>query len=183
MQDRLNLVVVYHSGYGHTARLAEFIHRGAESVDGVAARLMPVDAVDWEALQQADALIFGSPTYMGSASAAFKQFMDNTSKIWLQQGWQGKLAAGFTNSSGLSGDKLSVLMQIHLFAMQHGMLWTGMPLMPTGVTPADLNRMGSYMGLMAQSDNAAPDITPPVGDLATAEWFGAHVAKILHRMV
>ncbi|HMU88582.1 MAG TPA: flavodoxin family protein, partial [Agitococcus sp.] len=113
----------------------------------------------------------------------FKTFMDDTSKVWLEQSWQGKLAAGFTNSGGLSGDKLAVLQQIQLFAMQHGMLWAGMPLMPTGTQPEDLNRMGSYMGLMAQSDSAPVDVTPPVGDLRTAEWFGQHIAKTVQRII
>ncbi|HMV61261.1 MAG TPA: flavodoxin family protein, partial [Agitococcus sp.] len=139
--------------------------------------------IDWQVLANADAIVFGCPTYMGCVSAPFKTFMDDTSKVWLEQSWQGKLAAGFTNSGGLSGDKLAVLQQIQLFAMQHGMLWAGMPLMPTGTQPEDLNRMGSYIGLMAQSDSAPVDVTPPVGDLRTAEWFGQHIAKTVQRII
>ena len=178
-----HIAVVYHSGYGHTAKLADFIVQGVVQVAGVKVSLVSVDNVDWEILANADAIIMGCPTYMGSMSAPFKMFMDSTSKIWSQRGWQGKLAAGFTNSGGLSGDKLAVLQQIQLFAMQHGMLWVGMPLLPTGTHPDDLNRMGSYMGLMAQSDNASPDITPPIGDLKTAEWFGQYVAQTVLRWV
>ncbi len=171
------IAVVYHSGYGHTEKLAEYIALGVAQVDGVTGVLLSVEAMDWDILAAADAIIMGCPTYMGSASAPFKAFMDASSKVWLQQGWQGKLAAGFTNSGGLSGDKLAVLMQIQLFAMQHGMLWVGMPLQPTGTNPDDLNRMASYMGLMAQSDNAPAEFTPPSGDLKTAAWFGEYVAK------
>lgn len=176
-----NIAVVYHSGYGHTAKLAEFIALGVSQIAEVDAYLVSVDNVDWEILANADAIIMGCPTYMGSTSAPFKTFMDNSSKVWSQQGWQGKLAAGFTNSGGLSGDKLAVLQQIQLFAMQHGMIWVGMPLQPTGIGPEDLNRMGSYMGLMAQSDNASPEVTPPIGDLKTAEWFGEYIAKTVQR--
>jgi NAD(P)H dehydrogenase (quinone) len=176
------IAIVYHSGYGHTARLVQHIALGAAKNLQLKVDVLSVDNIDWNVLDQADALILGCPTYMGSASAEFKQFMDNSSKVWLAQSWQGKLAAGFTNSGGLSGDKLAVLQQIQLFAMQHGMLWVGMPLQPTGTTPDDLNRMGSYMGLMAQSDNASPDITPPIGDLKTAEWFGNYVAQTVLRL-
>lgn len=173
------IAIVYHSGYGHTAKLAEYIALGMRQVADVDNYLLSVDAIDWQILANVDAIVFGCPTYMGSISAPFKAFMDSSSKTWLEQRWQGKLAAGFTNSSGLSGDKLAVLQQIQLFAMQHGMLWVGMPLMPTGTQPEDLNRMGSYMGLMAQSDNAPVEITPPIGDLKTAQWFGQHIANTI----
>ena len=83
---------------------------------------------------------------MGSLTSALKQFMEQSSKRWLARTWQGKLAAGFTNGGGLSGDKLAVLQQINLFAMQHGMLWSGLPFMPTGRSSQDINRMSSFLG-------------------------------------
>lgn len=171
------LAIVYHSAYGHTARVAEHVRMGVTSVEGATATLMAVDLPDWAALGAADAIILGAPTYMGSVSAPFKVFMDQTSRQWLKQEWKDKLAAGFTNSGGLSGDKLSVLFQLQVFSAQHGMLWVPFPLMPTGTGPDDLNRMGSHLGLMTQSDNAPAEITPPAGDIRTAELFGAHVAE------
>lgn len=171
------VAIVYHSGYGHTARVAGHVRLGAAGVDGVSALLMEADSPDWAALDAADAIIFGAPTYMGSVSAPFKHFMDQTSRQWLQQSWKDKLAAGFANSGGLSGDKLAVLFQLQVFAGQHGMLWVPFPLMPTGTGPEDLNRMGSHLGLMTQSDNAPAEVTPPAGDIRTAELFGRHVAE------
>jgi len=176
-----NIAIVYHSGFGHTQKLAQYIALGVSQIAEVDCCLMSVEQIDWQILADADAIIMGCPTYMGSASAPFKAFMDASSKVWSEQAWQGKLAAGFTNSGGLSGDKLAVLQQIQLFAMQHGMLWVGMPLQPTGTNPEDLNRMGSYMGLMAQSDSAPVEHTPPVGDLKTAEWFGEYIAQTILR--
>ena len=169
------LAIVYHSPYGHTAKVAQYIAQGANKV-GVNIHLMDIEHIDWEALDQSQAIIFGSPTYMGSVTGPFKMFMDSTSKRWKNRDWQGKLAAGFTNSGGLSGDKLSVLQQINLFAMQHGMLWSGLPLMPTGIQAHDLNRLASYLGLMTQSDNAPVEVAPPSGDLQTAVWFGEYIA-------
>jgi NAD(P)H dehydrogenase (quinone) len=171
------VAIVYHSGYGHTARVAEHVRLGVLRVEGVAAVLMSAEQPDWPALDAADAIILGAPTYMGSVSAAFKTFMDQTSRQWLNQAWKDKLAAGFTNSGGLSGDKLSVLFQLQIFSAQHGMLWVPLPLMPTGTGPDDINRMGSHLGLMTQSDNAPAELTPPAGDIRTAELFGAHVAE------
>lgn len=176
-----SLAIVFHSPFGHTAKVAQYIAHGAAKL-GVQVHCMNIEHIDWVLLDQADGIVFGCPTYMGSVSGPFKVFMDSSSKRWKNRDWQGKLAAGFTNSGGLSGDKLSVLQQINLFAMQHGMLWTGLPLMPTGHAEHDLNRLSSSLGLMTQSDNAAVEITPPQGDLDTAIWFGEYIAGLLYKI-
>lgn len=175
-----SLAIVYHSPYGHTAKVASFITQGAKQA-GIHVHCMNIEQVDWEVLDQADAIMLGCPTYMGSITSGLKQFMEQSSKRWLARTWQGKIAAGFTNGGGLSGDKLAVLQQINLFAMQHGMLWTGLPMMPTGRSSQDLNRMSSFLGLMTQSDNAPIEVTPPQGDLDTAIWFGEYVALLLNK--
>ena len=175
-----SIAIVYHSPYGHTAKVASFIAQGAQQA-GVQVHSMNIEQIDWEVLDQADAIVFGCPTYMGSITSGLKQFMEQSSKRWLARTWQGKLAAGFTNGGGLSGDKLAVLQQINLFAMQHGMLWAGLPMMPTGRSAQDLNRMSSFLGLMTQSDNAPVEVTPPTGDLNTAIWFGEYLALTLNK--
>jgi NAD(P)H dehydrogenase (quinone) len=179
------IVVAYHSGYGHTARVAGHIAKGAGST-GAHVELVKVEALDdaaWQKLDTADAIIFGAPTYMGSASAPFKAFEDATVSRWVNRAWAGKLAAGFTNSGSPSGDKLSTLMQIFLFAQQHGMLWHGLNLLPseqpTGndfVSKDALNRLGGFAGLLTQANNDAPESTFTPGDLKTAEVFGTQVA-------
>lgn len=169
--------IVYHSAYGHTERVAQAIAQGATQ-QSVQVGLMSVQQIDWDLLDQADVIVLGSPTYMGSVTTEMKQFMDATSKRWKARAWQGKYAAGFANSGGLSGDKLAVLQQLCLFAMQHGMLWAGLPLMPTGHQEYDLNRLSGFLGLMTQSDNAPVEVTPPQGDLDTAVWFGDYLAQL-----
>lgn len=179
------MCVVYHSAYGHTARVAQAIVDGANQVENIDANLISVEHMDhyqWELLDQADVLVFGSPTYMGSVTGQFKLFMDATSSRWIARSWSGKLAAGFANSGGLSGDKLAVLQQICLFAMQHGMVWSGLPLMSQGHEVTDLNRLASFLGLMTQSDNLPVAQTPPVGDIETAHWFGQYLAQLAQRM-
>ncbi len=171
------VVVVYHSGYGHTEQVARHVALGAAEVAGVTAVLMSVADLDWDCLDAADAIIFGAPTYMGSVSAAFKQFMDDTSRVWFRQGWQDKLAAGFTNSGALSGDKQVAIQQLQTFAGQHGMLWVNFPLQPSGTGPDDVNRLGCNSGLMTQAENESPEVTPPAGDRRTAELFGRHVSE------
>jgi NAD(P)H dehydrogenase (quinone) len=179
------VVVVYHSGYGHTKKVAEHVAKGAGSIAGTDVKLISVDEVkgDFTAFNEADGIIFGAPTYMGCYSAPFKSFIDAASKIWMSQGWKDKLAAGFTNSGGLSGDKLSTLNALYINAMQHSMIWVSVGITPTGTKPEDVNRIGSYSGLMTQADNAPADVTPPSGDIKTAEQFGARFATIAARWV
>ncbi len=174
--------IVYHSGYGHTAALAEAVAAGARRVEGVRVGIQSVEAVDWDALDAADAIIFGSPTYMGSVSAPFKVFMDETSHRWFERKWRNKLAAGFTNSGSWSGDKLNTLVQMVVFAAQHGMIWVGLDVLPgynsAEGTPQDLNRIGSYLGVMAQSNvDEGPETAPPQADRDTAALLGERVAR------
>ena len=181
------IAVVYHSGYGHTKVVAESVAQGVEEANAQA-KLIAVDDVDnhWDDLAATDGIIFGSPTYMGSVSADFKGFMDKSSKVWAEQGWKDKLAAGFTNSGSQSGDKLNTLMQMSVFAAQHSMLWVSLGLMPgnnssTG-SPDDLNRIGSYLGAMAQSNtDQGAEETPPNSDKETAKALGRRVAEIAAR--
>jgi NAD(P)H dehydrogenase (quinone) len=178
------VAVVYHSATGHTRALAEAVVAGAREVTGTTTHLLSVEARHIHAvLANADAIVFGSPTYMGSASAEFKAFMDGTSAIWALQGWRDKLAAGFTHSAGLSGDKLGTLTQLAVFAAQHGMLWIGLGLPPTyasaEVPGEDTNRLGSHLGAMAQSRPGSA--TVPAGDLRTATFFGRRVAEAARR--
>lgn len=177
-----HVAIVYHSGYGHTAAQARAVCEGALEVDGIESRMIFAEdaAEDPHTLDEADAMIFGCPTYMGSASAPFKHFMDQTAAIWREQGWKDKLAAGFTNSGGRSGDKLATLIQLMVFAMQHGMVWTGLGL-PDGHNASDttdhnLNRLGSYVGAMAQSNVDQGLDGMLESDLLTARYLGTRVA-------
>lgn len=176
----VSIAVIFHSNYGHTKRVAQAIVQGAhQQLPEAQAKAVDIYDIDWDYLDQADLLVFGSAVYMGSVTAEFKTFMDETSKRWYHRKWEGKWAAAFANSGGLSGDKLAVLQQISLYAMQHGMNWIGLPLMPTGHDTHDLNRLSSFLGLMTQSLDGPPEETPGSGDINTAIWFGDHLAKTI----
>ncbi|KAA0994758.1 flavodoxin family protein [Pseudomonas sp. ANT_J12] len=184
-----DVVVVYHSGYGHTRVMAEAVALGVERHVGSTCRLISVEDVNtqWERLHRADAIIFGAPTYMGSASASFKHFMEATSAFYLAQPWRDKLAAGFTNSGCLCGDKLNTLLQMAVFAAQHSMIWVGLDLLParssTGLFDGQLNRLGSSLGAMAQSNvEQSPDDAPPPEDRSTAAHLGERVARLAERL-
>ncbi len=172
------IAVVYHSGYGHTERVAEFVAKGAN------AQLIPIDAdgnlseADWAKLDAADAIIFGSPTYMGMVSWQFKKFADATSKKWFTSAWKDKVAGGFTISASPSGDKLSTLQYFITLAMQNGMVWVGQPALNDGT----INRLGSYSGLMAQVGPTSPAADIPQSDLDTAVAYGQRIRDMAAKL-
>ena len=177
------IAIIYHSGFGHTQALAEAISRGIQSVAGARAALIPVteaEARDGE-LDRADAIVFGSPTYMGGVTADFARFKDWTSKRWMSRAWQNKLAAGFTVSASWGGDKQNTLYQLLTLAAQHGMVWIGLGLPPgnnhSKGSADDLNRTGASIGLMAQAN--ADQGVEGIGksEFATAEAFGRRIAQ------
>ena len=178
------VAVVYHSGYGHTQRMAQAV------AEGSGGQLIAIDADGnlpaggWEQLMATDAIIFGSPTYMGSVSWQFKKFADASSRPWFSQDWKDKLFAGFTNSAAMNGDKSSTLSYMFTLAMQHAGIWVGLGILPSngkGATRNDPNYLGSYSGAIAQSpsDASVADMLP--GDLETARNFGRRVAEVAER--
>ncbi|MDR2639711.1 MAG: NAD(P)H-dependent oxidoreductase [Helicobacteraceae bacterium] len=174
-------VVVYHSGYGHTKRLAEAVAEGA------AAELIAIDAegnlsdADWEKLSAADAIIFGSPTYMGNVSWQFKKFADASSKIWFRHGWKDKVFGGFTNSGSVNGDKQVTLIYLQTLALQHGGLWVSLGILPASAktnTREDINWLGAFGGLFGRTPSGAELDEMSSGDLETAKLYGKRVAEI-----
>ncbi len=183
-----NIAIIYHSAHGHTAHIAAHVLEGIQGVPGVRAALLQAQdlAHKPDDLLRYDGVILGSPTYLGGVSGPFKTFMDATGRLWKTQQLKNKLAAGFTVSSLPAGDKQSTLLSMWVFAMQHGMVWVGNPILPeqhAGV-PYDeaANRLGSWSGLMAQAGHgSAADAFVP-GDIKTARMFGRHFAETLLRL-
>jgi len=180
----VNIAIAYHGGRGHTAKFADAVRVGATSVAGCTAELVGVEdvsAAGWVVLDGADAIIFGSPTYMGSASAIFHAFAQDTAGRWLRQSWRDKLAAGFTNSGSKAGDKSSTLGYFATLAAQHGMVWVNLGLLPgwnsSRGSEDDLNRLGFHSGAAAQSDVDSRPGAVHHSDLATAEHLGRRVAE------
>lgn len=180
-------MVVFHSGYGHTLRQAQAVVAGAREIPDTHVALLSLDDLHeelWKTLDAADAIILGSPTYMGGCSATFRRFAEATSPVWADNlRWRNKIAGGFTNSSSMSGDKLQTLVEMAIFAAQHGMIWVGMASFAgwnssTG-SIEDLNRLGSWLGAMAQSNtDQSSEHVPPASDLRTAAALGKRIAEI-----
>ncbi len=179
------IAIVFHSGYGHTSKVAQAV------ADTSGAVLLPIDAEGnlpegaWEQLQAAQMIVFGSPTYMGTVSWQFKKFADASSKAWFTQAWKDKLFAGFTNSASMNGDKHSTLHYFMTLAMQHSGLWVGTGMMPSNskaATRNDINYVASSAGLMTTTPSDAGVDEIPAGDIATAKKFGERLAEVVARL-
>jgi NAD(P)H dehydrogenase (quinone) len=184
------VAIVYFSAQGHTHQLAEAVAEGAGSVPGTTAELVRIVGEDivggrWKnpallaKVTAADAIVFGTPTYMGGYSAQMKAFIDAASEVWARLGWKDKIAAAFTHSLGLSGDKLNTLEGLWVNAMQHGMLWVGPGELVEGTAPDKVNRIGAYGGAMAQTDWGQEKVNG--GDRKTAMILGRRVAETAAR--
>jgi multimeric flavodoxin WrbA len=195
----VTVTVVYHSVHGHTRVLAEHLAGGARRVPGAQVHLVEIraedvnagrwrDAVVMALLERSDAIVLGSPTLMGSVSAVFKAFMEAAFTPFVTQAWKDKLAGGFTMSASQSGDKLATLEQLAVFAAQLGMQWIGVGDMPgnnwSGGSRDDVNRLGSWLGLMSQSHaDLGPEQAGSRGDLITAGRYGERIARLTQRWV
>jgi NAD(P)H dehydrogenase (quinone) len=190
------IAIVFHSTYGHTKIQAEAVHRGAQSVSSTSAKLYTVEEAGarLDELDAADAIIFGCPTYMGNMSAGMKAFLETAAKKWFTLAWKDKVAGAFTNSSSFSGDKLNTLLGLVINAMQHGMIFVGLGMMPSANRPDEMNtvsgpgpeahnRVGSFIGPMAASFQVNPPGAPPKGDIETAEAYGRRVAEITSQLI
>ncbi|MCB1838885.1 MAG: flavodoxin family protein [Alphaproteobacteria bacterium] len=176
--------IVYHSGSGHTAEMARAVAKGVASVRGVSVtqhRILDQDfkGSRWlneevlKQLDESDAIILGSPTYMGSVSAQLKAFMDATSSRCSQRSWVNKIAAAFTVSAHPSGDKLNMLIACSVFAMQHGMIWVGV---------ADGSNLGIFFGASGCAIQEPPSEKPSAEDKLTGEMLGRRVANLTQRI-
>ncbi len=190
------VAVVYFSGSGHTHLMAEAVAAGANQVAGTKAELLRITGEQivngrWQddeilnKLSQADAIVFGTPTYMGGVAAQFKAFLDAASTAWFTQQWKDKIAGGFTHSSSLSGDKQGTLIYLSINAAQHSMIWIGVGELPSiyqGKTDG-VNRLGSFLGVMGQSpmDLSGGETVLDSGDRITAENYGKRIAEAAQR--
>ncbi|WP_324829217.1 flavodoxin family protein [Qipengyuania zhejiangensis] len=180
------VAVIYHSGYGHTQAVAQRVAAGARATLVAIDENGVIPESAWDILDAADAIIMGSPTYMGNVSWQFKRFADDTSKKWFARAWQDKVFGGFTNSASPSGDKQVSLIAMQTLASQHGGIWVSLGLAPSNqkaATHADINHIGGSVGVMVRSPSDASVEEIPEGDLATAEAYGRRVAEITSRLL
>lgn len=177
------VAVIFFSQEGATRQLADSVCEGIASVVNTDSLKVQIeghqivngryrDDESFTKIDNCDAIIFGSPTYMGGPAAQFKAFADASSDRWEHQVWSGKLAAGFTCGSSPNGDQLATLQYFSILAAQHGMLWVNLDVL--GNDDSGINTLGTQLGVSALACESGV-----VSDLATANYLGERVAKLI----
>ncbi|SJN59811.1 p-benzoquinone reductase [Vibrio ruber DSM 16370] len=154
------------------ATVLEYRIEGKEIIEG-----RFINPTLFERLLECDAIIMGSPTYMGGVSAQFKAFADASSDYWSDQMWSNKVAAGFTCGSAPNGDQASTLNYLFTLASQHGMYWVGLDL-AHGYRDQGLNRLGCQLGVVALSVDGVVDEV----DLLSAKYLGQRVVGLVSKL-
>lgn len=102
------LLIFYISAYGNTARMAEAVRDGAESVDGVRVSLFDLQGGEVtpfvDLVEEADGLAFGSPTINGDAVKPIWDLLSSLAVIKVGD----KLGASF-GSYGWSGEAVAMI--------------------------------------------------------------------------
>ena len=122
-------------------------------------------------------------------SAEMKRFFEAAARNRFPQLRRNKIAGAFTNSSSFSGDKLNTLVGLMIIALQHGMIYVGLSMLPAANRPDGMatlqgldgdahNRCGSFLGLMAAGFQVAPEDAPSTGDLEAAESYVRRIAEV-----
>jgi NAD(P)H dehydrogenase (quinone) len=142
----IKILILYFSRNGSTAKMAQQIARGVESVEGVEACLrtvpdvsalsekvadsIPASGAPYASLQdlaQCDGLALGSPTHFGNMASPLKYFLDSTTSLWFSGALSGKPAGVFTSTGSMHGGQETTLLSMMLPLMHHGMLLTSLP--------------------------------------------------------
>jgi NAD(P)H dehydrogenase (quinone) len=201
----VNVQVIFYSTYGHVYALAEAVAEGAREVAGTEVTLLQVaETLPTEILEkmhavearkafakiplaepaklaEADAIVLGSPTRFGSATAQMRAFLDATGQLWAKGALVGKVGSAFTSTGTQHGGQETTLLTMSTFFFHQGMVIVGVPYsVPelstmtevTGGTPYGASTMAGVKG----------DRQPTANELAVARAQGRHVATIAAKL-
>ncbi|MDX8389966.1 MAG: NAD(P)H-dependent oxidoreductase [Mariprofundaceae bacterium] len=181
---KINMLIVYHSDYGNTEKMAKAIGAGAKSTAQahVTISLKKAEATENNDLVDADVILFGTPVHMGSMAWQLKKVVDTSSKLWLGSELENKIGGVFVTSGGLGhaggGTELTMISLYSNF-LQHGMIVIGQPRSSIGFSDGGLQwgayaRTGNAEGMPSGISEAA---------LVSARSYGARVIELAERML
>ncbi|MDD5393918.1 MAG: NAD(P)H:quinone oxidoreductase [Thiothrix sp.] len=193
-----NVLILYYSRHGSTAKMAQQLARGVESVAGTEAVLrtvpevsevceavaenIPVSGAPYvtlDDLKSCNALALGSPGRFGNMAAPLKYFLEKTSSLWLSGTLTGKPAGVFTSTSSLHGGQESTLLSMMLPLLHHGMLISGLP-----YAEADLISTQSGGTPYGPTHVSGSDSSRPLTDEEKRLCFalGKRLAQLAHKL-
>jgi flavorubredoxin len=167
-----SLIVFYMSAYGSTARMAEAVCAGAESVDGVRVSLYDLEGGETEPfvdlIERADALAFGSPTVNGDAVKPIWDLLSSLAVVDLR----GKIGAAF-GSYGWSGEAVPMVEdRMRGLKMRVPVAGLRVKLIPTVDELTESREFGKRLAL-AVTEGHAPQLISTAGNATNLEQSGA----------
>lgn len=195
------VLVLYHSTYGHTEKMAEAVAEGARSVEGVTVDIKRVaETVPEELARQSgykldqaapiarvedladyDAVIVGAGTRYGTAAAQMRQFWDQTGPMWAKGALTGKVGSAFASTATQHGGQETTLIGLIQTLLHHGMVVVGLPYAWQGQMTLDEISGGSPYGATTITGGKG-ERQPSANELAGARWQGAHTAEIARKL-
>jgi len=182
MPGTINVLIVYHSDYGNTEKMAKAIEAGMRSSasDTHIELKQAVDASPNDLLG-ADIIVFGTPVHMGSMAWQMKKLIDEAASLWMENALQGKLGGVFVSGGGFGGSGGGAEMTmagLHANFLEHGMLVAGFPKSSLGYADGGLHwgayaRSGSHDGMPQGISDS---------QLTAARSYGAHLIDVAERL-
>ena len=204
MKDKANIQVIFYSMYGHIYRMAEAVAEGARSAPGVEVslfqvpELVPQDVLDQsgaaarkafahipvakvDRMEEADAVIFGTPTRFGNMCAQMRNFMDQAGGLWMKGALIGKAGSVFTSSATQHGGQETTLTSFHTTLLHLGMVIVGVPYSEQRqMTVAEISGGSPYGASTITGGDGSR--MPSENELAIARFQGKHVAEIAKKL-
>ncbi|MFO7937381.1 MAG: NAD(P)H:quinone oxidoreductase [Kiritimatiellia bacterium] len=201
----IKIQIVFYSMYGHVYQLAEAIAEGARSVPDTEVKMLQVpelvpeealiksgagDARDAFAhipvadpsrLAEADAIIFGTPTRFGNMCAQMRNFLDQTTQLWLNGALIDKVGSVFASTASQHGGQETTIQSFHTTLLHHGMIVVGVPYSEKRLLEMDEISGGTPYGAttLAKSDGSR---LPSENELAIARFQGQHVTEVAAKL-
>jgi NAD(P)H dehydrogenase (quinone) len=197
--------VIFYSLYGHIYRMAQAIAEGARSVPGANVELLQVaetlpnevlqkmgavDAkksfaqvplADPKRLAEADAILFGTGTRYGSATAQMQAFFDATGSLWGSGALVGKVGGVFTSTASQHGGQETTLISLQTFLFHQGMVVVGVPYAEQRLLNMTEITGGTPYGATTIT-NAKGERMPSENELAIARYQGEHTTEIAAKL-
>jgi len=205
-EQKMRVLIVYYSMYGHVHRMAEAVAQGVQDVKGAESLLRRVpETLPEEVLQKmgaletqkifahipianvqdlaaADAIIFGTPTRFGNMCGQMRQFLDATGGLWTKGALVRKVGSVFTSSGTQHGGQESTILSFHISLLHHGMIVVGLPYTFAGQTQTDEVSGGTPYGASTIAGSTGARIPSEI-ELGAARFQGKHVAAIAAKLV
>ncbi len=128
LDDKVRVLVAYHSMTGNTEKMARAVVEGARSVKGTSVEMQRVSHVTAQQLFASDALVVGSPVYWSNMAGEVKTFFDKWQfqfGVFPEFKMRNKVGAAFATGGQISSGKEVTMLTILAAMLGNQMIVVG----------------------------------------------------------